>query len=58
MNPLSLWTFCRRHKRQAVLMLSLISLVTAGLYLMGALTWAIFNETLSKLDPVSTIERR
>jgi ABC-type lipoprotein release transport system permease subunit len=44
MNPLSLWTFYRRHKRQAILMLSLISLVTAGLYLMGALTWAIFTE--------------
>ncbi|MBL7077470.1 MAG: hypothetical protein ISS31_08355 [Kiritimatiellae bacterium] len=44
MNPLSLWTFYRRHKRRAVLLLSLISLVTAGLYLMGALTWAVFTE--------------
>lgn len=44
MNPLSLWTFYRRHKRRAAMLLSLISLVTAGLYLMGALTWAIFTE--------------
>jgi ABC-type lipoprotein release transport system permease subunit len=40
MNPLSAWTFYRRHKRRAALLLSLISLVTAGLYLMGALVWA------------------
>ncbi|MCP4539670.1 MAG: ABC transporter permease [Chloroflexi bacterium] len=44
MNPLSTWTFYRRHKKRAVLLLGLISLVTAGLYLMGALTWAVFTE--------------
>jgi hypothetical protein len=44
MDPLSLWTFYRRHKRRAVLLLSLIGLVTAGLHLMGALTWAVFTE--------------
>jgi len=44
MNPLSVWTFYRRHKRHAMLLLSLISLVTAGLYLMVALSWAIFIE--------------
>ena len=44
MNPLSIWTFYRRHKRRAALLLSLIGLVTAGLYMMGALTWAIFTE--------------
>jgi len=46
MNPLSTWTFYRRHKRRAVLLLSLISLVTAGLYLMVALSWAIFVEPM------------
>jgi ABC-type lipoprotein release transport system permease subunit len=44
MNPLSIWTFYRRHKRRAALLLSLISLVTAGLYLMGALLSAIYIE--------------
>jgi len=46
MNPLSVWTFYRRHKRRAALLLSLISLVTAGLYLMVALSWAIFIEPM------------
>ena len=41
MNPLSNWTFLRRHKRRAALLLSLIGLVTAGLYLAVALLWAI-----------------
>jgi ABC-type lipoprotein release transport system permease subunit len=44
MNPLSLWTYYRRHKGRAALLLGLISLVTAGLYVMGALTWGIFTE--------------
>ena len=44
MNPLSTWTFYRRHKRRAALLLSLIGLVTAGLYLMVALSWAMFIE--------------
>jgi ABC-type lipoprotein release transport system permease subunit len=44
MNPLSAWTFNRRHMRQTALLLGLIALVTASLYLMGALVWAIFVE--------------
>jgi ABC-type lipoprotein release transport system permease subunit len=44
MNPLSAWTFYRRHKRRAAMLLSLIILVTAGLYLMGALVWGVFVE--------------
>jgi ABC-type lipoprotein release transport system permease subunit len=44
MNPLSAWTFYRRHKRRAALLLSLIILVTAGLYLMGALVWGVYVE--------------
>jgi len=43
MNPLSLFTYYRRHKRHTALLLSLIGLVTAGLYLMIALSWAIFE---------------
>jgi len=43
-NPLSTWTFFRRHKRRAALLLSLISLVTVGIYLMVALVWAVFVE--------------
>jgi ABC-type lipoprotein release transport system permease subunit len=46
MNPLSAWTFYRRHKRRAALLLGLTSLVTAGLYLMVALSWAIFVEPM------------
>ena len=44
MNPLSTWTFYRRHKQRAALLLGLIGLVTAGIHLMGALSWAIFVE--------------
>jgi ABC-type lipoprotein release transport system permease subunit len=44
MNPLSAWTFYRRHKRHAALLLSLAILVTAGLYLMGALVWGVYVE--------------
>lgn len=44
MDPLSVWTFYRRHKRRAALLLSLISMMTAGVYLMTALVWAIFIE--------------
>jgi ABC-type antimicrobial peptide transport system permease subunit len=46
MNPLSPFTYYRRHQRHTVLLLSLISLVTAGLYLMIALSWAIFIEPM------------
>jgi len=44
MNPLSSWTFYRRHKRRAALLIGLIILVTMGLYLMGALVWGIYVE--------------
>ncbi len=44
MNPLSVWTFYRRHKQRAFLLLSLSALVTAGIYLMGALMWGIYME--------------
>ena len=44
MNPLSVWTFYRRHKRRASLLLSLSILVTAGIYLMGALLWGVYME--------------
>ncbi|MEJ2352643.1 MAG: hypothetical protein P8Y03_22890, partial [Anaerolineales bacterium] len=46
MNPLSTWTFYLRHKRRAALLLGLIGLVTVGLYLMVALSWAIFIEPM------------
>ena len=42
MNPLSSWTFCRRHKRRTALLLALIGLGTLGLYLMGGLIAATF----------------
>ena len=43
MNPLSPFTYYRRNKRQAVLLLVLISLVTAGTYLMFALLSTAFD---------------
>jgi ABC-type lipoprotein release transport system permease subunit len=46
MNPLSTWTFYLRHKRRAALLLGLIGLVTVGLYLLVALSWAIFIEPM------------
>jgi ABC-type lipoprotein release transport system permease subunit len=44
MNTLSTWTFYWRHKRRAALLLSLTAMVTAALYLMVALLWAIWIE--------------
>jgi ABC-type lipoprotein release transport system permease subunit len=44
MNPLSPLTYYRRHKRRAALLVSLIMLVTTGLYLMVALVWGAFVE--------------
>ena len=36
MNPLSPFTYYRRHKRNALLQIALISLATVGLYLLVA----------------------
>ena len=44
MNPLSPLTYYRRYKRRAALLISLIILVTMGLYLMGALVWGVYVE--------------
>ncbi|HSG17343.1 MAG TPA: FtsX-like permease family protein [Anaerolineae bacterium] len=44
MNPLSTYTYYRRHKRHAALLLSLSLLIAAGLFSMIALAWAIFVE--------------
>jgi hypothetical protein len=44
MNPLSAWTYHRRHKRQATLLLGLTILVTVALYVLLALVWASMVE--------------
>ena len=44
MNPLSTWTYYRRHKRHVTLLLGLSVVVTVGLYSMVALVWAVFVE--------------
>jgi ABC-type lipoprotein release transport system permease subunit len=44
MNPLSAWTFYRRHKRHAAMLLSLSIVITLGLYSMVALVWGVFVE--------------
>lgn len=63
MNPLSPFTYFRRHKRHTALLLSLIGLATAGLYLMIALSWATFIEPmrlnsllLTKFDVVLPVQ--
>jgi ABC-type lipoprotein release transport system permease subunit len=44
MNPLSIWTFYRRHKGRTALFLGLICLATIGSYLMAALAYGTFVE--------------
>jgi ABC-type lipoprotein release transport system permease subunit len=44
MNPLSAWTFYRRHKRHVALLLVLSIVVTVGLYSMVALMWGVLVE--------------
>ena len=44
MNPLSAWTFYRRHKRHVALLLALSIVVTIGLYSLVALVWGVFVE--------------
>jgi ABC-type lipoprotein release transport system permease subunit len=44
MNPLSTWTFYRRHKGHAALLLSLSIVVTVGLYSLVALVWGVLVE--------------
>ena len=44
MNPLSPFTYTRRHKRHAALLISLSVVVTAGLYVLVALVWGTFVE--------------
>ncbi|NIV38857.1 MAG: hypothetical protein GWN58_58405 [Anaerolineae bacterium] len=41
MNPLSTWTFYRRHKGHAALLLGLSIVVTIGLYSLVALAWGV-----------------
>ena len=43
-KPLSAFSYHRRHKGRAALLISLGILITAGLYLMGALLWTVFIE--------------
>lgn len=44
MNPLSTWTYFRRHIRHALLLLGLSVVVTIALYSMVALVWGVFVE--------------
>jgi ABC-type lipoprotein release transport system permease subunit len=62
MNPLSTWTYYRRHKRYVALLLSLAIVITIGLYSMVALVWGVFVETprlvymgLSKFSMVTPV---
>jgi ABC-type lipoprotein release transport system permease subunit len=60
MNPLSTWTYFKRHRGHAALLLSLSIIVTLGLYTMVALIWGVFvepgrlvNMSFSKLNMVT-----
>ncbi len=44
MNPLSTFSYHRRHKGRAALLVSLCILITAGIYLLGALLWTVYIE--------------
>ncbi|HEY47196.1 MAG TPA: ABC transporter permease [Anaerolineae bacterium] len=44
MNPLSTWTYFRRHIRHAVLLLGLSVVITIAQYSMVALVWGVFVE--------------
>ena len=44
MNPLSTWTFYRRHKGHTALLLGLSIVVTIGLYSLVALAWGVLVE--------------
>jgi hypothetical protein len=46
MDPLSAWTSCRRHRWHTTLLVGAIGLVTVALYLVVALSWAIFVEPM------------
>jgi len=57
MNPLSAWAFHRRHKKSALLLLSLITLTTLGLYVMVAVldSLTLMNAEISYLKHVSQV---
>ena len=44
MNPFSPLTYHRRYKQRTALLLGLVSLMTAGVYVMIAMFWASFIE--------------
>lgn len=43
MNPLSPFTYYRRHKRQTLLLVSLVALVTLGIYVMVGMVYPILE---------------
>jgi ABC-type lipoprotein release transport system permease subunit len=61
MNPLSLFTYYRRHKRRALMLVSLLALAVVGIYLLVGLMQETFvtpsrtiNQYLSKFSLVQT----
>jgi len=50
MNPLSPLTYYRRHKRRALLLASLITLVTLGVYIMAGLLDSFLDNMLATVD--------
>ena len=44
MNPLSVWTYYRRHRPRAALLFGASLLTTVGIYLMAALMWNLYVE--------------
>lgn len=55
MNPLSPFTYYRRHKRQTLLLVGLITLVTLGIYVMVGVVDSVLDtsyNTASYLNPI------
>ncbi len=58
MNPLSPFTYYRRHKRQTLLLVSLIALVTMGVYVMVGMLYPVLEHNAAvALGPLSRFSR-
>ncbi len=56
MNPLSAWTYYRRHKRQTLLLVSLVTLVTLGISIMAGMLHPILEHvSIVTLGPLSHV---
>jgi hypothetical protein len=57
MNPLSPFTYYRRHKRQTLLLLGLISLVTLGIYVMVGMLDSVLETAYTTANYLNRFSR-